>query len=371
MSVFLPTAEQDQLRAAVRRLLEEQSTSEAVRRWMDTEDGLDLALWQQFASLGLAGLAVPGQDGSEGSTLIDLAIVSEELGATLACVPFFASTVLAAQSLALAGQGEWTRWLEPITSGGTLATLATVSTEGDWSPAATGVSARRAGGRWYLDGAKSYVVDGTTAQLILVTANTGGTVSLFAVEATALALARQSLPTLDLTRRLAMIEFRSTPAEIVGEVGAAESILVSVLDVARIALAAEQLGVARRCLEMSVGYAKIRYQFGRPIGSFQAIKHKCADMLVAAESARSATYYAAQCAVEGTDDAPAAATIAKIVSCDAAFRNAAENIQIHGGIGFTWEHDAHLYFKRSKSAQLYLGDSILQHRRLADLVGIS
>jgi len=212
---------------------------------------------------------------------------------------------------------------------------------------------------------KTLALDGHIASLILVVAQTGGGPSLFAVDGSASGLTRRKLETLDMTRKVAALEFAGTPARLIADEGAAAGILERTLWLAAIALAAEQVGAAQKCLDMSVEYAKLRVQFGRPIGSFQAIKHKCADMLLEVESARSAAYYAAWAAADGSDELPLLASLAKAY-CSDAFANAAtENIQIHGGIGFTWEHDAHLYYRRAKSTEQFLGSPSEHRDRLA------
>ena len=194
--------------------------------------------------------------------------------------------------------------------------------------------------------------------------------SLFAVEGGAAGMTATPLATMDQTRKQARIEFASTPARLVGDEGGAAPVLSRTLDLAAVALAAEQVGGAQRCLDMAVDYAKTRIQFGRPIGSFQAIKHKCADMLLEVESAKSAAYYAGWAAAEDSEELPVVASLAKSYCSEAYFHAAAENIQIHGGIGFTWEHDAHLYFKRAKSSELMLGDPSYHRELLAQRIGI-
>jgi len=226
-------------------------------------------------------------------------------------------------------------------------------------------------GGWILDGHKSFVLDGHTADLILVVAATGSGLSLFGVRADAAGLHRRVLPTLDQTRKLARLEFRSVAAtRLIGAPGEAGAVLARTLDVAAIAVAAEQLGGAQRALDMAVGYAKTRYQFGRPIGSFQTIKHRCADLLLEVSSLRSAVRYAAAAVAEDSDEIPVVAAMTKAYASDVYFHAAAENIQIHGGIGFTWEHDAHLYFKRAKSSELFLGDASYHRERLAQRIGL-
>ena len=248
--------------------------------------------------------------------------------------------------------------------------MAITEESGRWEPDAVEVAATGSGDDWTLTGTKSYVLDGATADLLLVTARTPAGISLFAVSADATGLTRTSLGTLDLTRKQARVEFAGTPARLVGTDGQAAALLTAVLDVAAIGLAAEQVGGAARVLEMSVEYAKIRVQFGRPIGSFQAIKHKCADMLLEVESAKSAAYYGLWAVATDSDEVPMVASLAKAYCSDAYMHCTSENIQIHGGIGFTWEHPAHLYFKRAKTDQLLFGDPTYHREQLAQRVGI-
>jgi alkylation response protein AidB-like acyl-CoA dehydrogenase len=266
--------------------------------------------------------------------------------------------------------------LPGIAAGETVATLAFTEDGGSWDPASIRLAATKdataKNNGWRLDGHKSFVLDGHTADLILVVAATGtdGQLSLFAVTSTADGLARRALPTLDQTRKLARLSFNHTPARLVGEPGAARAALDHTLDVAAVALAAEQLGGAQRALDMAVAYAKVREQFGRPIGSFQAVKHRCADLLVEVESLRSAVGYAAAAVAADSTEVPVLASLLKAYASEVYSHVAGENIQIHGGIGFTWEHDAHLYLKRAKASELFLGDASYHRERLATRIGL-
>ncbi len=368
--------EQQELGDAVRRFLADRAPVSRVRELMETPDGIDRQVWQQAgAQLGLQGIAIPEEYGGAGFSFAEQAIILEELGAALYGGPYLASAVLAATAL-LSGSDEAARreLLPGIASGETVATLAVTEDDGSWDPAAVRLTAAPTapdGGGWILDGHKSFVLDGHTADLILVVAATGSGLSLLAVQAGAAGLDRRVLPTLDQTRKLARLEFRSVPAaRLIGAPGEAGPVLARTLDVAAIALAAEQLGGAQRALDMAVGYAKTRHQFGRPIGSFQAIKHRCADLLLEVASLRSAVRYAAAAVAEDSAEVPVVAALAKAYASDVYFHVAAENIQIHGGIGFTWEHDAHLYFKRAKSSELFLGDASYHRERLAQRIGL-
>ncbi len=369
---FAFSDEQEELRTAVRRFLAEKSPESEVRRLMDTTDGYDPAVWSQMAEqLGLQSLTIPEEFGGSGFTYVELLVVLEEMGAALLCAPFFSSVALGANALLTSGDDEAKKtYLPGIASGETIATLAITEDNGKWDFSGIECAATKKGDGWELNGHKMFVIDGHVANLIIVAARTAAGVSLFAVDGDAAGLTRTPLPTMDQTRKQARLEFASTPAVLIGVDGDAEPGLSKTLDLAAVALAAEQVGGAQRVLEASVEYAKTRIQFGRPIGSFQAIKHKCADMLLEVESAKSAAYYAAWAAAEDSDELPVVASLAKSYCSEAYFHAAAENIQIHGGIGFTWEHPAHLYFKRAKSSELLLGDPSYHRELLAQRIGI-
>ena len=309
-----------------------------------------------------AAMKVPG---------VEQVIVLEELGAALYGGPYLASGVLAVTAL-LASPDEGARrdLLPGIASGEVIATVAFTEDDGSWDPAAARLAAVNTGGSWRLDGHKSFVLDGGAAGLILALAVADGALSLFAVDSGATGLTLATLPTLDQTRKLARLTFDGVPARLIGSPGDAAAVMDRVLNVAAIALAAEQLGGAQRALDMAVTYAKARHQFGRAIGSFQAIKHRCADLLLEIESLRSAVGYAAAAVAEDSPEIPAVASLTQAYASDVFFHAAAENIQIHGGIGFTWEHDAHLYFKRAKSSELMLGDPSYHRELLAQRIGI-
>ena len=363
------SADHEQLRESVRKFLDKHSSSQDVRRVMATEDGIDTVLWRRLvAELDLAALAIPAAYGGADFGVPELLVVQEELGRALACVPFFSTIVQSAQLLLAIGDEAASReYLPRVATGALRIALAATEKDGSWNYLQVHTSGHRKGGRWMLSGSKSYVVDGATAELLLVTAATDEGISLFAVDADAAGLVRQALPTLDATRKLAVVEFADTPARLIGKPGGAAQALQQALDIALVGLSAEQLGGAQRCLEMSTDYAKMRYQFGRPIGSFQAIKHKCANMLVAVECSRSAVCYGAWAAAREPRELALAASLSKAIVSDAYFMCAAENIQVHGGIGFTWDFDAQLYFKRAKSSQLMLGDAAYHRARFSDL----
>jgi alkylation response protein AidB-like acyl-CoA dehydrogenase len=369
---FAFSDEQEELRRSVRRFFEDKSPEPEVRRLMDLSEGYDPAVWAQMAQqLGLQGLAIPEEYGGSGFTYVELIVVLEEMGRALLCAPYFSTVALAANALLCSGDdAAQKRYLPAIASGETIATLALTEDSGKWDEGGVAMAATRSGDDYVLSGTKSFVIDGHIADLILVAARTDAGVSLFAVAGDADGLTREPLSTMDQTRKQAKLEFASTPARLIGVDGQGWPILAKTLDLAAVAMAAEQVGGAQKVLEMSVEYAKLRVQFGRPIGSFQAIKHKCADMLLEVESAKSAAYYAGWAAAEDNDELPAVASLAKVYCSEAYFHAAAENIQIHGGIGFTWEHPAHLYFKRAKTTELYLGDPTYHREQLAQRIGI-
>ena len=369
---FAFTDEQEQLRDFVRSFLEDKSPESAVREQMDTEQGFDPDVWAQMSEqMGLPALTVPEAYGGQGFTRIEQVVVLEEMGRSLLCAPYFSSAVLAANTLMLCGDETAKQaHLPRIASGETRGALAFTEQNGRWDEPGVTMAATADNGSWRLDGVKMYVIDGHTADLLIVAARTGGGVSLFTVDPDAVGLTRTALSTMDQTRKQAKLTFEAVEATLIGEEGQGWPVLQTVLDLAAVALAAEQVGGAQRCLDMSVEYAKVRVQFGRPIGSFQAIKHKCADMLLEVESAKSAAYYAGWCAAEMNDELPQVASLAKSYCSEAYFHAAAENIQIHGGIGFTWEHPAHLYFKRAKSSELLFGDPTYHRELLAQRIGL-
>ena len=374
---FAFSEEQEELRRITRQFLESKSPESEVRRLMETTEGYDPAVWAQMANeLGLQALTIPERYGGQGFSYVELTVVLEEMGRALLCAPYFSSVVLAANTLLHSGDEEACKNLLPgIASGETIATLATTEPNGRWDASGIEATATQDGDGWRIDGTKMFVIDGQLADLLLVAARSdpgegAEGVSLFSVAGDAEGLTRTPLSTMDQTRKQAKLELSAVPGTLVGTRGKGWDVLERVLDLAAVALAAEQVGGAQFVLEMAVQYAKDRVQFGRPIGSFQAIKHKCADMLLEVESAKSAAYYAAWCAAELNDELPEVASLAKAYCSEAYFHAAAENIQIHGGIGFTWEHPAHLYFKRAKSSELLFGDPAYHREQLAQRLGI-
>jgi alkylation response protein AidB-like acyl-CoA dehydrogenase len=372
---FAFNAEQEMLRDTLRSFLKDKAPITAVRTIMETDAGFDAELWADLAELGMLGVHIPEEYGGAGFTAQELGLVMEELGRALTPVPFLSSVVLGAGALLLAGSEEQKSKLLPsVAVGQTKLALAVTENDGAWTTEQTATIAKAAADTFVLSGAKSFVIDGHTADVLIVTAlDDTGDVSMYLVESDRRGITRERLETLDMTRRLASVSFDEVevPTEArLGAPGAAGEVIERLYDLAVAALAAEQVGGAQACLEAAVEYAKVRHQFGRPIGSFQAVKHKCADMLVEVESAKSAAYHASWAAAHDPEELEVAAPLAKSYCSEAYFNVAADNIQVHGGIGFTWEHDAHLYFKRAKSTQLLFGDPASWRATLAERIGV-
>jgi alkylation response protein AidB-like acyl-CoA dehydrogenase len=362
------TSDTDDLRVAVREFLSATSSSADVRELMSSDAGYDDSAWRQMAlELGLHGIAIPEEWGGAGAGMPELAVVFEELGSALTCSPFFATVGLAAQAiLASDDRTAMAEFLPRIVDGSVTATLALNGTLDAWDPAAVTLTARPDGDDHRVFGEAAMVLDGHTAGVVLVAANTDRGVSLLAARPPVEGLEREQLATLDRTRKIARLRFDGVPARLIGVDGAAAEGLARTSDLALVALAAEQVGASQHCLDTAVEYAKNRIQFGRAIGSFQAIKHRCADMLVLVEGARSAAVHAAE--VTEPRELATAAAVAKLVCSEAFLAVALDNMRIHGGIGFTWEHDAHLYVRRAKASELVFGSPDSHAQRLADLV---
>ncbi len=368
--------EQEMLRQSARSMLEHECPSMRVRELMDDARGYAPEMWRRMAELGWLGLVIPESAGGAGLGYIEMAVLAEEMGRALLPSPFI-WTVMFAEAIKRGGTEEQkATFLPRIVAGELIATAAILESSGAWGEGGIAMPARRAGNSFILEGAKMLVNDAHVADRMLVAARTGGrrgAITLFAVDARRPEIAVSALATMDRTRKLSEVRFdnlKVAKTEIVGEAGGGWPLLSAVLDRARVTLAAEMIGGAQRVLEMSVEYSRMRQQFGRPIGSFQAVQHKCANMMVDIESARSAIYYAAWAVSNETADAPLAAALAKAAASDAYRRVAADGIQVHGGIGFTWEHDAHLYFKRAKSSEFTFGDGNFNREIVADLIGL-
>ncbi|MBT5494274.1 MAG: acyl-CoA/acyl-ACP dehydrogenase [Alphaproteobacteria bacterium] len=368
---FSFTDEQQEFRSVLRRFLEDKSPTTEVRRLMETDEGCDPEVWRQLSQeLGLTAIHIPESYGGQGFGVGELAIAVEEMGRALLCAPYFASTVLAATAILKAGSEDQKQLMLPeIASGETVATLALAEESGAWDTSGVGMTATANGDKYTLEGTKSFVLDGCTAGVIVVVARKAGSsgddgVSFFTVAGDAAGLERTQLNSMDPTRKLARLTFSGVDAELLGEEGGAAEPLAETLDVAAICLANEMVGGAERLRESAVEYANMRVQFGRAIGSFQTLKHKAADMLLEVELAKSAAYYAAAAADEDDEEVSALASLAKAAAADVYMQTAVHTVQIHGGIGFTWDNDTHLWFKRAKSSEVFLGGSAYHRERL-------
>lgn len=370
--------DQETLQKYARDFLTNECAASFVRQVMETDDAHDEAFYKHMAELGWMGIAVPEEHGGQGMTYVDLAVLVEEMGRALVPGPFFASVCLAAPVLEAAGTDEQkSTWLPPIASGEKNATVAYTEPSGRVDAEGIQMTARPEGGGFVLSGTKLFVPDAHLADVILVAARTTSDgppedgITLFCVDPGASGISISQLETMDMTRRWCEVAFDGVTVgsdAVMGETDTGWRPLHLALCRATSMLCAEQVGGAHKVLDMSVEYAKERVQFGRPIGSFQAVKHRCAEMLVDVEMARSAMYYSAWASSSDEGELPLAASVAKAYCSDAYTRVAANGIQVHGGIGFTWEHDMHLYFKRAKASEMLLGDPPYHREIVARLV---
>ena len=362
--------EQRELRVVVRDLIADRADSHAVRTAMASAAGYDLDLWKRLAEMGLVGLCAPEEFGGAAAGYVERAVVCEELGRALVPGPYLATSVLATDALqALGDEGAAGDYLPSIAAGELIAGIAVAEGPSAWPGSGGQTKAAREHSGWVLNGTKTRVIHGDSAGLLLVYAATPDGAGWFAVEPDAATVRVTALAGLDLTRRLCQVDFAGAAARPLATPDP-RGVLDKVARLAVVALAAEQAGGLRRLVEMTAEYSKIRVQFGRPIGSFQAVKHGIAEMYCAWELADSVVRYAAWAADESPAEFPLAAGLAHAYVGPAYFSAAASSIQYHGGIGFTWEHDAHLYYKRAKSTELLFGGSGAQRRQLADQLGI-
>jgi alkylation response protein AidB-like acyl-CoA dehydrogenase len=371
------TDEQELLRKTARDFLAECAPMTLVRDVMESSASHSPEVWKQMAELGWTGLAFPEEYGGAGMGTVELCIVLEELGRSLTPVPFLPSAIAGAAILEAADEAQRQAWLTRICAGEAMGTLAVTEELGTENPGDLAFSATSAGDGWVLDGRKLFVPDAACAEVLVVVARTGGEgengIGLFVLPRETRGVETTAMSSMDLLRPLYEVSFAGVelPADaLLGGDRDAWPRLARVLDRGRVMIASEMIGGAEKCLEDSVAYAKERVQFGKPIGVNQAIKHKCADMLFEVESAKSITYYAAWAAQEDNDEAPITAAMAKAYVSDAYRHTAAENIQIHGGVGFTWEYDCHLYFKRAKSDEAWLGDATFHRERVAQMLDL-
>lgn len=374
---FAFTEEQQMIRDTAESFLADVSTSEAIRAVMATEAGYDNELWQRICTeLYFQAVTIPEEFGGMGLGFVELVAVMEQMGRFLLCAPYFSTVCMASTALLLAANEEQkAEYFAKILEGGT-ATLATTS-NGKWGVDGITASYKKTGDTIELNGSYRYVIDGHTADTLIVAAREVGStgesgIALFIFPSATQGVNRTWLPTMDQTRKQAQIECKGvllTSANLLVE--NASELLGKICDLATICLAAEQMGGAQQLLDMTVTYTKERVQFNRPIASFQAVKHKAADMMTKVEAARSGVYYAACIAQEALDNGamaaelPEAASIVKSTCSETYFQNAGDALQLHGGVGFTWEYDVHLYFKRAKASEHFLGNATYHRERLA------
>jgi alkylation response protein AidB-like acyl-CoA dehydrogenase len=370
--------EQELLRSTARKFLENECPSEVVRKLMDTPEGMTPALWGKLAEQGWLGLITPEAYDGMGLGLVDLVVLMEEMGRAVVPGPYFSTVLLGGLGIREAGtEAQKKEWLPKIAAGEKRVTLAWMEPSAQLGPEGVTLAAAEKGGTFTLSGTKLFVPDAHTADAVVVAARTGKPgaegISLFLVPKGAKGLAVTLLPTMDQTRKLCEVTLKDVAVggdAVLGATGSGWKALSRVLDRATVALCAEMCGGAQKVLDMTVEYAKIRQAFGRPIGSYQGVKHKAADMLVDVENSKSITYYAAWAMDEGVAEGPLAASMAKAYVSDAYRKVSAAGIQLHGGIGFTWEHDLHLYFKRAKGSEFTFGDATYHRERVAQLVNL-
>jgi alkylation response protein AidB-like acyl-CoA dehydrogenase len=378
--------EQELLRQTARSFLEKECPSAFVRRMMEDPVGTTDELWTRLAELGWLGLIYPEACGGSGLGLVDLTVVLEEMGRVVLPGPYFSTVLLGGLAIAEAGTEQLKQaWLPRVAAGESRVTLALTEESGRWDAAGVQLAARPARkGGYVLSGTKLFVPDGHGADLLVVAARTARAakhdptgdasgVSLFLVPTATRGVSATGLPTMDQTRKLAEVTLGRVevgPDALLGPLHGGFRPLARVLDRATVGLCAEMCGGAQRVLDLCTEYARVRMAFGKPIGTYQAVKHRCADMLVALENAKSITYYAAWAVDQDTPDASLAASMAKAYVSDAYRKIAGDGIQIHGGIGFTWEHDLHLYLKRAKSSEVTFGDATLHRERVAQLLNL-
>jgi len=372
--------EQELLRSTARKFFDNECTSETVRKLMEGPEGMTPDLWKKLAEQGWLGLIVPDEHGGMGLGIVDLVVLMEEMGRAVVPGPFFSTVLLGGLAILEAGtDAQKKAWLARLASGEARAALAWMEPSADLGARGITLQATGKGGGHTLNGTKLFVQDAHTADVIVVAARTttGKTseegISLFLVPKGSAGLTVTLLPTMDQTRKLCEVVFKDVavgPEALMGQAGSGWVPLARIIDKATVGLCAEMCGGAQKVLDMTVEYAKIRQAFGRPIGSYQGVKHKAADMLVDVENSKSITYYAAWAMDEGVAEGPLAVSMAKAYVSDAYRRVAGAGIQLHGGIGFTWEHDLHLYFKRAKGSEFTFGDATWHRERVAQLVNL-
>ncbi|EHI13976.1 acyl-CoA dehydrogenase [Mycolicibacterium thermoresistibile ATCC 19527] len=351
--------------------MEKRSSEQQVRTLMASDTGHDPALWQELAGMGLLGLVIPEDLGGSGAGPVELGIVAEEMGRALLCGPYLSSAVMVPYLLDELGAGDERAAVLPrIAAGELIATVAYAEgTSSALIPDVPATTARGTGDEWRLTGEKTFVLDAPTAAVFYVLAATDAGSAVFAVERDAAGVTIDPLTTVDLTRKMGRVRFADTPARPVGAAGSGAGALGAALDRSAVALLGDQAGGAHRAMRMAVDYARTRFQFGRAIGSFQAVKHMCADMLLEAESAVSAARHVAAAFADEAPNRFADLALAQAYCSDAYVYVAATNIQVHGGIGFTWEHPAHLYLRRARTDAQLFGDPAWHRERYLQRIG--
>jgi alkylation response protein AidB-like acyl-CoA dehydrogenase len=371
--------EQEMLRSSARDFLAKEAPMTYVRKMMEDDRGYTDELWRKMAGLGWMGLVLPEEFGGSGLDFVDMVVVLEEMGRAVLPGPFFSTVILAGIAIAEGGSAKQkAAYLPKIADGSLKATLAQLEPSARWDADGIELTAKTEGGGYTLDGTKLFVPDANVADLFVVAGRAPGSkgaegVSLFLVDAKTAGVSVTMLKTMDQTRKLGEVTLKGVKVgsdALLGTAGGGWKLLERVAHRGKVGLAAEMCGGAQKVLEMSVEYAKVREQFGKPIGSFQAIQHKCANMLVEVESSKSITYYAAWAVANDVAEAPLAAAMAKAYTSDAYRHTAGEGIQIHGGIGFTWEHDMHIFFKRAKSSEVTYGDATWNREIVARLIDL-
>jgi alkylation response protein AidB-like acyl-CoA dehydrogenase len=372
--------EQELLRSTARKFFDNEFPSMTVRTLMEDSSGMTPELWKKLAEQGWLGLIAPEEHGGMALGIVDLVVLLEEMGRAVVPGPFFSTVLLGGLAILEAGNDAQKKaWLPKICSGDARATLAWMEPSAEMGAAGVTLQAAAKGSGFTLSGTKLFVHDAHTADVIVVAARTASSqnpeegISLFLVPKGMPGLAVTLLPTMDQTRKLCEVTLTNVALggdAIMGAPGAGWKPLARVIDRATVGLCAEMCGGAQKVLDMTVEYAKIRQAFGRPIGSYQGVKHRAADMLVDVENSKSITYYAAWAMDEGVPEGPLAVSMAKAYVSDAYRRVSGAGIQLHGGIGFTWEHDLHLYFKRAKGSEFTFGDATWHRERVAQLVNL-
>jgi alkylation response protein AidB-like acyl-CoA dehydrogenase len=348
---------QEFLKDSARKFFAGECPSAEMRRLMETDTAYDAALWSKLTDQGYTGIVYPEEFGGVGLGKVELMLLMEEAGRALLPGPFFSTVVLAGSVLdAVATPALKKKYLAPICEGKIRATVAILESGASWHPRDVQLTASNN----QLTGEKLFVADAAVADFILVVTRNG----VFVVDSNAPGLNISPMSAMDLTRKLYAVQFKDTPAEPLGPI----TNLPRAFDIASAALAAELVGGMQRTLDLTVAYAKTRKQFGKPIGMFQAVQHQCADMYLETESSRSAVYYAGYTLEENTPDAATAVSIAKMYASDAARTVGNRGIQVHGGMGFTWENDIHLYYRRAKASETAFGDATFHRERIASLV---